>query len=199
MTPDQLLPIAEVCSYLSADDQANKMLLNGGFLRPQQPMLIEVMLGVVNWRNTVYPGSDTLQKKNNYLQWLCSPYIGQAQYILNSGGSGQIVNPATGAASSIQEVFRQGFVDGSGTLTLVTGQTSFVITEDFIMNNSLQVTIDTQVITYGAFTDRLSYTVDYTNSDATINIFNGGLEAPENIGLQAPMMVAVRGQKFVSA
>lgn len=198
MTPVQLLPIAEVCSYLAADDQANQSILKGSFLRPQQPIMIDIAIGAVDWLNTVTPNDLSLQKKTNYLQWLCMPYIGQAQYILNQGGTGQIINPATGVASAIEEVFYQGFVDGSGSLVLINGQTSVIITDDFIIANSIVVTIDTQTIAYGAFTDRLSYTVLYTNTDATISIYNGGTTLPSNIGLVTDMMVAVRGLKYVT-
>lgn len=198
MTPAQLLPIAKVCLYLALDDSANQALLKTGFLRPQLPELIDQGIEVVEWMADVFPSDSSLQKYTNYLQWLCVPYIPQAEYIINSGGSGQIVNPATAVASSIQEIFYQTIVGQPGTPTLSNGQLSFVITDDFIMNNSLQLTIDTQVIPYGAFTDRLSYTVVYTNTDATISIFNGGLTAPSNIGLVTDMMVAVRGQKFVA-
>lgn len=198
ITASEVIPIAKIAQYLAADDQQNQTLLKSRFLRGNLSRDIYITRKSIEWLNAVNPSSSNLAQQVNYLYWKCMPYVGQARYILNQGGGGQIINPATGVASTIQEVFYQGFVDGSGSLTLVNGQTSFVIADDFIINNSLQVTVDTQVITYGVFTDRLSYTIDYTDTDATVNIFNGGLVPPANIGLVTDMMVAVRGQKFVT-
>lgn len=197
-TAAQVIPIAKICQFLAADNQQNQTQLKGRFLRGDLARDIYMTRRSVEWLNSVNPSSTNLTQQVNYLYWKCLPYIGQAQYILNQGGAGQIVNPATGVSSTIQEVFYQGFVDGSGSLTLVNGQTSFTITDDFILQNSIAVTIDTQSIAYGVFADRLSYVVTYTDSDATIDIYNGGTTLPSNIGLVTGMMVAVRGLKFVT-
>lgn len=193
-TVAEVIPIAKICQYLAADDSQSQTFLKGRFLRGQLSRWIYIVRNSVESLNQISPNSFQLTAQVNYLYWLCMPYVGRAKYILNQGGSGQIVNPATGVASSIEEVFYQSEVDGSGTPTLITGQTSFVITDDFILNNSLQIIIDNSVIPFGVYTDRISYTVTYTDSDATVFIYNG---AP-NIGLQQYMVVQVRGLKFVT-
>lgn len=193
-TTPEVLSIANVCGFLAADDEANQMALKGGFLRQGLSQYIFMIRKGVQWLYDTFPSSDTLAQKTSYLYWLCLPYIQRALVILNSGGTGGIINPATGQGASIQEVFYQSEVDGTGTPPLTTGQTSFVITDDFILNNSLQIVIDNSVLPYGAYTDRLSYTVVYTNTDATITIYNGS----PNIGLQGLMVVQVRGLKFVT-
>lgn len=197
MTPSELIPIANVCCYLAEDDAANQTILKGGFLRPQLLALIDMTTESVTWLNTVNPSDPTLQQKTNFLQWLCMPYIPMAQFIINSGGTGQIVNPATGVASNIQEVFYQITVGDGGSPSLDPGDISLVITDDFIMQNSLQVSIDGTILPYGVYTDRLSYTVSYTNNDATVSFYNGGEDPPDNIGVQDQMVVQIRGQKFV--
>jgi len=193
-TAAEVIPIAKICQYLAADDSQSQSLLKGRFLRGQLSRWIYIVRQSVEWLNQISPNSFELTAQVNYLYWLCMPYVGKAKYILNQGGSGQIVNPATGVASSIEEVFYQSEVDGAGTPTLVTGQTSFIITDDFILNNSLQIIIDNSVIPFGVYADRMSYTVTYTNSDATVFIYNGS----PNIGLQQYMVIQVRGLKFVT-
>lgn len=197
-TTAEVIPIARICQFLAADDQQQQTLLKGRFLRGELSGDIDMTRNSVEWLNAVNSSSTLLPVLTNYLYWKCMPYIGRAKYILNQGGSGQIVNPATGVASSIQEVFYQSTVGLPGTPTLINGQLSFVITDDFILNNSLQVTIDNGVIPFGVYTDRLSFTASYTNTDVTINIFNGGEEPPDNIGLQDGWVVQIRGLKFVT-
>jgi hypothetical protein len=197
-TTATVIPIAKICQYLAASDQQEQSLLKSRFLRGNLSRAIYMVRNSVEWLNEVSPTSQELTLQTNYLYWLCQPYIGEAKYILNQGGSGQIVNPATGLASSIGEVFYQITVDVSGAPPLTNGDIHVVIPDEFIMVNSLQVTVDSVVLPYGAYTDRMSYTVNYTNANATINFFNGGINPPENIGVQSGQIIQIRGQKFVT-
>lgn len=197
-TAAEVIPIAKIAQYLAADDQQDKTLLKGRFIRGNLARDIYITRKSVEWLYAVNPTASNLTQQVNYLYWKCIPYVGQAKYILNQGGSGQIVNPATGVASTIEEVFYQITVDGAGTPPLANGALQLVLTDYFIINGSLQVTIDSAVLPYGIYTDRYSYTVVYTNTDATIYFYNGGQFSPDNIGLQSGQIVQIRGQKFVT-
>lgn len=193
-TPAQILPIAEVCEFLAAIDENKQMAMKGGFLRQGLYRMIYVVRSSVQWLIDYNSGDSSLVAKANYLYWLCTPYIGQAQFILNEGGSGSIINPATGVASTIEAIFYDTIVDGAGTPTIINGATSVIITDDFILQNSISVVVDTVSIQYGVYTDRLSYTVAYTDTQATITFYNGD----PNIGLQSGWNIEIRGLKFVT-
>lgn len=193
-TPAQILPIAEVCQFLALNDEAKQMAMKGGFLRQGLYRMIYIVRSSVQWLFDYNSSDSSLVVKANYLYWLCTPYIGQAQFILNSGGSGEIINPATGVASTIEAILYETTVDGIGTPTIVSGATSVIITDDFILEQSIQVIVDTVPIQYGVYTDRLSYTVVYTDTEATITFYNGD----PNQGLQAGWKIEFRGLKFVT-
>lgn len=193
-TAPEVLNISSVCQYLAMDDEANQDALRGGFVRPGLSQYIYMVRKGVQWLYDNFPSSNTLAQKTSYLYWLCQPYIQRALVILNSGGTGGIINPATGQGASIAEVFYQSTVGQPDLPPLTNGQTSFVIPDDFVLNSSISIVIDNGTLPFGAYTDRLSYTANYTNTDVTINIFNGS----PNIGLQDLMVVQIRGLKFVT-
>lgn len=191
-----ILAQAPICQYLASNDYQKQLFLKGGSNAPLERLtrLIYIVRKSLLWDYTRDNTDTTLTGVANYLYWLCGKYNATAAAILNGGGTGTIINPATGVASTIQALFYDPIVDGVGTPTLVNGQTSIVIPDDFILSNSITVVVDTVPIQYGVYTDRLSYTVAYTDADATITIYNGD----PNGGLQSGWNVEIRGLKFVA-
>lgn len=191
-----ILAQAPIGQYLAANQYAKRQFLQGGSNSPLKRLsrLIYIVRKSVLWDYTRDNTDPTLVATANYLYWLVGSYNAEAASILSGGGAGTIINPATGVASTIQALFYDPIVDGVGTPTLVNGQTSIVIPDDFILSNSITVVVDTVPIQYGVYTDRLSYTVAYTDADATITIYNGD----PNGGLQSGWNVEIRGLKFVA-
>lgn len=166
-TIDQILNIAKVCQFLAADDAANQTFLKGKYLRsPKIPRLIYIVRNSVDWLNTYNPSSSTLLGKANYLYSLCMPYVGQANVILNSGGTGTIINPATGLVSSIAFQIVQ-FAVGDVGAPILAGQTSFTLNYEFVLNNSVSIDLDGTELPI-AVSDRISYTIAYSNPSITI-------------------------------
>ena len=129
----------------------------------------------VQWLFDYNPSSSSLLGQANYLFSLCQPFVGRALQILGSGGSGTIVNPATGVVSTIV-AFDLEFIVGTTSspqvvngvnVTLPTAGTNQIILPlESVLNQSVTVEKDSVPLPIGLI-DRVSYTPIYTNNELT--------------------------------
>lgn len=170
-TISQILQISNICVYLAADDEAQGNVFRGSYERPGLSRLIYLITQGVNWLNNYNPSDTTLYGKAMYLFSLCMPFVGRALQIIGSGGSGTIVNPATGVISTIVSKTVEFKVGDSGSL-LNAGDTSLVLNYTSILNASVSVVVDGVPLPITQ-SDRLSFTPIYSTSSVTLN-FNAG-------------------------
>ena len=197
-TTAETLQIADICQFLAKDSESQGQLLRGGYSRNGLSRLIYIVKSSVNWLYTYNPSDSTLLGKANYLFSLCQPFVGQALQIIGSGGSGTIVNPATGVVSTIQEVLLQ-FIVGTTpspvivngvSVTLPTdGQSQIILPLPNILNNSITVTKDNSPLPIG-LSGRDSFTPIYTTPSVTINM---------NDPFTNDDLIVIQGLQFISA
>lgn len=199
-TTAEILQIADICQFLAADDEANKNFNFGGFKRPGLSRLIYIVKSSVNWLYTYNPSSSQLLGQVNYLFSLCQPYVGQALQIIGGGGSGIIVNPATGVLSTIQMVLLEfivgvtsspQLVNGVNVTLPVAGEDQIVLPLSNVLNQSVFVTKDGVPLPIGA-TDRVSYTPIYTLSSVTITL------GPSGTVFQTNDLFVISGLQYVA-
>lgn len=176
-TTTEVLEIAEVSQFLAKDDEAKGMLFRGGYERIGLSKLIFVVRDAVQWLFDYNPSSNSLLGQANYLFSLCQPFVGRALQILGSGGSGTIVNPATGVVSTIEAQGVQ-FTVGDVGAPINAGETTFTLSYESVLSSSVEITLDGVVLPIGS-TDRVSFSVIYTanNIQITFNqvVSNGQL------------------------
>lgn len=177
-TTTEVLQIADICQFLAKDNESKGDLFRGSYSRRGLSRLIYIVKSSVNWLFTYNSSDSTLLGKVNLLFSLCQPFVGQALQIIGSGGSGTIVNPATGVVSTIQEVYLQfivgvtsspQLVNGVNVTLPVNGGTQIILPIPNILNNSITVTKDNAPLPI-ALNDRSSFTPIYTTPSVTINV-----------------------------
>lgn len=199
-TVTEILQIADICQFLAKDSESKGYLFRGTYERKGLSRLIYIVKSAVNWLNSYNPSSSTLSGKANYLFSLCQPFVGQALQIIGSGGSGTIVNPATGVVSTIQQVYLQftvgvttspQVVNGVNVTLPTNGQTQIVLPLSNIMNNSIFVVKDGVELPISA-TDRVSFTPIYTLSSVTLTI------GPSGTTFQNNDLFVIQGLQYVT-
>lgn len=189
-----IIQIAQISTALSLQDIQRKNVYGTQIIEKDLPILLNMEWKTLQWCNDSGYDPSTLDARGAYVYALCIKYLQQAlTYMGQQGGS--IVNPSTGLAATIQSVFYQGTVDGAGNITLTTGQTEIIVPDDYIMADSLVMIVDNSELPVGNYTDRYSYTVSYSTTEAAITFYNGN----PNVGLQSGQIVQIRGFKFVSS
>lgn len=181
ITISTIIAYGKISSYLAANDFAMQKLLRGKAFNTNLPKKLDVAANLVEWAYNQNPNDTSLVSTANYLYQLCGKYIPQAQLIINGGGSGTIINPSTGVASTIVAVYLE-FVVGTTTSPVLVngvdvtlpsaGDSSFIFPIPNILDASLGVAKDTVPLPT-LLTDRYSFTPIYTPSNVTININNG--------------------------
>lgn len=166
------LNIARVCQYLSADGNSEKLLFQGGGNRPSQSVLLNIVRESVQWLYELDPNNADLSIQANYMYSLCNPYVHTAQNIVNSGTTGNIVNPNTGNLVTIATPSYQ-FKVGEGGALMTAGETLLTLTLSGVVNPSVEITLDGTEMPYGR-SDILSYTVTYNPTNVQI-LFNQGV------------------------
>lgn len=200
-TTSEILEIADVCEYLAADSQSQGMLFRGSYERTGLSRLIYIVKNGLQWLFDYNPSSSSLLGQANYLFSLCQPFVGRALQILGSGGSGTIVNPATGIVSTIV-AFDLEFIVGTTSspqvingvnVTLPTNGTNQIILPlEFVLSQSVTVEKDTVPLPI-ALTDRQSYTPIYTSTSVTITL------GPSGTNFQNGDLFVIRGLQYVTA
>lgn len=197
-TTTEVLEIADICQFLAKDNESKGDLFRGGYSRRGLSRLIYIVKSSVDWLFTYNPSDSTLLGKVNFLFSLCQPFVGQALQIIGSGGSGTIVNPATGAQSTIEVVYLEFIVgvtaspqvvNGVNVTLPTSGDTQIVLPIPNILNKSISVTKDNTPLPI-ALADRSSFTPIYTTPSVTINV---------NDDFSNGDLFVIQGLQYVSA
>lgn len=174
------LNYGNVSSFLASNDFAGQNVLSGGAYNSDLPMRLSMVTRLVEWAYGKDSTDPTLINTGNYLYQLCGKYIQQAKLIIANNMPGIIINPATGAQSTLQPVYLQFRVGVTSSPVVVNGvnvtipspgDTSFVMPLTYILAG-LEVTLDGVEVPQN---DPLqtSFNAIYTNNDATITLANG--------------------------
>lgn len=166
-TTTEVLQISDICQFLAADSEAQGNLFRGGYERVGLSRLIYIVKSSVNWLNSYNPSDSTLLGKANYLFSLCQPFVGQALQILGSGGSGTIVNPATGVISTIVARYIDFTIGASGSL-MNAGDVTLVLNYASVLSSSVSIALDGTDLPAGTFTDRIAFNAVYTSNNVTL-------------------------------
>lgn len=185
-----ILAYAAISQYLSSNEYAKKLALKGGSNAPLKRLsrLIYITRKAVDFDYQRDSTDPTLVSTGNYLYWLCGKFNAIAANLINGGGSGTIVNPATGTSSTIVAYNLQ-FVVGEVGSPMTNGETSLIIALDGFIENSIDVALDGIDLPQNR-NDRISFTVDYSNpSQVTITwnqgVIDGQLYEIKGLRLQA--------------
>lgn len=175
-TTTEVLQISDICQFLAADSEAQGNLFRGGYERIGLSRLIYIVKSSVNWLNSYNPSDSTLLGKANYLFSLCQPFVGQALQILGSGGSGTIVNPATGVISTIVARYIDFTIGASGSL-MNAGDVTLVLNYTSVLSSSVSIALDGTDLPAGTFTDRIAFNAVYTSNNVTITFNQGAINS----------------------
>lgn len=170
-----ILSYAQIAQYLSANQYAKREMLQGGSNSPLKRLsrLIYIVRRAVDFVYQKSNSEPTLIPTGNYLYWICGIYNAQAANIISGGGTGEIVNPASGTASTVLAYFLQ-FVVGEPGAPMVDGQTTLVISLTGFIENSVDIALDGTDLPLNR-NDRISFTVDYSNPVQITITFNQGV------------------------
>lgn len=166
---DTYLNISKVCQFLAADGNEKTLLFKGGSNRPSQSWLLSFCRNTIQWLYDLDPDNAELPKQANYMYSLCNPYVAKANQILGLGGSGQIINPSTGGAVTIETPNPQ-FRVGDPDALMTAGETMLTLNYSGVINPSLEVSLDGVEVPYG-LNDVFSFTATYNANNVQI-VFN---------------------------
>lgn len=164
------LNYARVTQYLAADGSSNRLLFQGSDSRVHQSALLFLTRKAINWLNNLDPTNDNLPKMANYMYSLCNPYVTEARRIINSGDTGNIVNPSTGLNVTIQTPNPQFRVGNPGAL-MNAGETQITFNYAGVVNPSLEITLDGTEVPYGD-ADQFSFTATYNPTNVVVDFSN---------------------------
>lgn len=161
---------AKISQYLADIELRKNRLFKGGSFAPTQilPRLIYIVRKAVEYAYNANNNDETLNDTALYLYRLCGKYVAQAQVILGQGGSGAIVNPTTGTATSLTGVFVQFKVGDPGAL-MIAGQTVLVLSYDDPIGGTVSVDLDGIELPQNDSL-QVSYTVVYATNSVTITL-----------------------------
>lgn len=169
---------ANISQYLGEFYLARNMLLKGGDVNQNYPVLIGMEADILDFMNGFNPSESNIGKVANYV-YSITKYIAEAKVIAGQGGSGGIVIPGTGTAATIADIsleFELGVTTSPVTVNGVSvtlpshGDSSFVLPLENIMSGSLLLTVagvpqPTIETTNSAYT-----TMSYSSTQATITL-----------------------------
>lgn len=172
-TTAEVLNISSVCQFLAHDDEKKQLLRRGFFLRQGLWRMIYAVREGIQWLFDTYPSDTTLPQKTTYLYWLCTPYIAQAESIIDGGGSGTIVNPSTGTASTVTAYELQ-FTVGDVGAPMNAGDTVLVLNYTDFITNSVKAFLDGTRTPQNLMT-QISCNIVYNPTNVTIT-WNQGVQ-----------------------
>ncbi len=180
------LQYAEISQYLASADQANQLAFKGGTLNNGLAQQIYKARNAVQWAYDYYPGTQGETATALYMYALCGRYISQAQQIIGNSG-GQIINPSTGARSTLVAIDWQ-FVIGTVGSPMVAGDTVLTLNYNYIQDGSVDVFLGGNLLPTDQ-TDQLSYSIVYGTSSTVITF---------NQGVMDTQLYRIKGQYFVA-
>ncbi len=94
---------AKISQYLGTFYGTQNRLLKGRDLDPTYPVLMRMERRALEFMYSFNPSDENLDNVANYVYSLIK-YLAEAKYIAGQGGGGIIINPSTGARSTIQAI-----------------------------------------------------------------------------------------------
>lgn len=168
---------AKISQYLGEVDLAQQSAFRGGNLDPQYPILIRMERRALEFMNGFDSSNANIDYVANYVYNLCGKYLAEAKVIAGQGGSGGIVNPSTGTATTLLDIsleFELGvtaspvIVNGVSVTLPNDGDNSITLPLDNIIQGSLLLTIGGTPQPSIVTTNSTYTTMSYTSSQATI-------------------------------
>ena len=156
----------KISQFLAANQISKNMLFKGGDKAPNLSWLIELVRKAIEWKSSIDSTSESLNETSLYLYDLCGRYIREAKIILNSGNTGEIINPSTGNQVTIATPNPQFRVGNPGAL-MTAGETSLTLNYAGVVNPSLEITLDGGEVPYGD-ADVFSFTATYNANNVVI-------------------------------
>lgn len=190
-TVQTILAQAPICQYLAIAEYYRKMALKGGAIVSIERVgrliyIVRKTLGFIYGKN---PSDPNLVPTANYLYWLCGKYSAKAAEIINGGGTGEIINPSTGTASTIL-AYKLQFRVGDPGSPMVDGDTVLTIPITGAIQNSFYAILQGPNLPEN-FNDQISYSVDETSNPAQVTftfnspVVNGQWYIVRGLRLQA--------------
>lgn len=173
---------AKISQYLGRYYNMRQLLLQGRALDPYYPLIMRMQRRELEFMNTFNPAQESIDATANYV-YSMTKYIAEAKVIAGQGGSGGIVNPSTGVASTIQDIsleFELGVTASPVTVNGVSvtlpgnGDDSFVLPLENIMGGSLLLTVGGTPQPTIPTTNSTYTTISYAASQATITLGPSG-------------------------
>lgn len=163
------LNYGKISQYLAANRISKNMLFQGGDKAPNLSWLIELVRKAVEWKNGIDSTDESINDTSLYLYDLCGRYIREAKVILNSGNTGEIINPSTGNQVTIATPNPQFRIGQPGSL-MNAGDTEITFSYAGVINPSLEITLDGVEVPYGDV-NVFSFTATY-NANNVVVVFS---------------------------
>lgn len=164
------LNYGKISQFLAADRISKNMLFLGGDKAPNLSWLIELVRKSIEWKNGIDSTAESINDTSLYLYDLCGRYIREAKIILNSGNTGEIINPSTGNQVTIATPNPQFRIGQPGAL-MNAGDTQITFNYSGVVDPSLEITLDGNEVPYGD-ADVFSFTATYNPTNVVVVFSN---------------------------
>lgn len=159
----------KISQFLAADRISKNVLFKGGDKATNLSWLIELVRKSIEWKNGIDSTDESINNTSLYLYDLCGRYIREAKVILNSGNTGEIINPSTGNQVTIATPNPQFRIGQPGAL-MNAGDTQITFSHAGVINPSLEITLDGVEVPYGDV-NVFSFTATY-NANNVVVVFS---------------------------
>lgn len=190
---------ANISQYLGEFYLTKNMLLKGGDVNRNYPVLIGMEADILDFMNGFDPSEENIDAVANYA-YSITKYIAEVKVIAGQGGSGGIVNPATGAAATV-EAFQLSFelgttsspqtVNGVSVTLPSNGATSIILPLENVISNSVEFVAGGVVIPPTAINNAVYVNMAYTSSQVTITLNGFAFSTGNNYIIQGLQLVSV--------
>lgn len=171
-TTATILANAAIGQYLATTEYYSKLGLKGGSIVPLERVqrLIYICRKAIDFIFQKNPSDPTLIPTGNYLYWLVGKFNAIAANIISGGGTGTIINPATGTESTIKGYYIE-FTVGDVGAPILDGETSFIIPLPGFIENTVAGDIGGAELPMQRL-DQMAFNVDYSNPAQITITFN---------------------------
>lgn len=190
---------AKISQYLGRFYVAQNNLFSGGDIDPNYPQLIRMERRGLEFMYNFNPSDPNIDAVANYVYGLIK-YLNQAKVIAGQGGSGGIVNPATGVASTItgmQLQFELGTtsspktVNGISVTLPIDGATSLTIPISNIVDNSIDFSVGGSQIPSEAANNAVYVQIVYSTNQVVITLIGFAFSTGNNYEINGLQYVPV--------
>lgn len=168
----QQIVIAKISSFLSADANDRSSIMQWGPYRGDEriPILLTMLYKRVEWANSLFPTSVSVQAVSEYMLSLCGRYINQAVAISNNSSGEIIIAPGSGQPVNLSFMtlfWEVGVTPGPPSV----GDTNITINDGPAIYGSLSVYSD-GIKLMPNLSDQYSYTFNITPTQISIDFTN---------------------------